>query len=215
MNAAAAVQVTERAEDDALQVLLGMVSAKARQFSEDQQVDAETVEAMKAAGVYRALVPAQFGGDEKSPVEFLRLLETIAVQDGSAGWVASFGVSHMYLASLPAKTLEQVYADGPDVVFAGTIFPPIPAVRVEGGYRVTGRWPFGSGSTGASLIGVGIRDEAAARPPAPHGGDARRQGEDRAQLGCDRPEGTGSHDLVVEDVFVPDEWTFVRGAPRP
>lgn len=216
MNAgtSAAVQVTERAEDDALQVLLGMVSAKARQFSEDQQVDAETVEAMKAAGVYRALVPAQFGGDEKSPVEFLRLLETIAVQDGSAGWVASFGVSHMYLASLPAKTLEQVYADGPDVVFAGTIFPPIPAVRVEGGYRVTGRWPFGSGSTGASLIGVGIRDESGSASGLPRTAVMRA---DKVKIVPNWDviglRGTGSHDLVVEDVFVPDEWTFVRGAP--
>jgi hypothetical protein len=54
----------------------------------------------------------------------------------------------MYLASLPAQTLTQVYAAGPDVVFAGTIFPPQRAERVEGGYRVSGRWPFGSGSPG-------------------------------------------------------------------
>jgi hypothetical protein len=99
----AAVQLADRADDDALKTLLDMVSARARQFGEDQQIDAETVEAMKAAGVYRALVPTRFGGDEKSPADFLRLLEAISTHDGSAGWVASFGVSHMYLASLPAK----------------------------------------------------------------------------------------------------------------
>jgi hypothetical protein len=49
--------------------------------------------------------------------------------------------------------------------------------------------------------------------PAAHGGDACGTGADRAQLGCDRLRGTGSHDLVVDDVFVADEWTFVRGAP--
>jgi hypothetical protein len=53
----AAVQLADRADDDALKTLLDMVSARARQFGEDQQIDAETVEAMKAAGVYRALVP--------------------------------------------------------------------------------------------------------------------------------------------------------------
>jgi hypothetical protein len=61
--------------------------------------------------------PRSFGGDEKSPADFLHLLEAISTHDGSAGWVASFGVSHMYLASLPAETLEKVYAEGPDVVF--------------------------------------------------------------------------------------------------
>jgi alkylation response protein AidB-like acyl-CoA dehydrogenase len=166
MNAgmSAAVQVTERAEDDALQVLLGMVAAKARAIQRRSAGRRRDGRGDEGGGRLSRAGPRAFGGDEKSPVEFLRLLETIAVQDGSAGWVASFGVSHMYLASLPAKTLEQVYADGPDVVFAGTIFPPIPAVRVEGGYRVTGRWPFGSGSTGAELIGVGIRDEGGSAP---------------------------------------------------
>jgi alkylation response protein AidB-like acyl-CoA dehydrogenase len=210
----AAVQLADRADDNALKTLLEMVSARARQFGEDQQIDAETVEAMKAAGVYRALVPKRFGGDEKSPADFLHLLEAISTHDGSVGWVASFGVSHMYLASLPAETLEKVYAEGPDVVFSGAIFPPIPAVRVEGGYRVSGRWPFGSGSTGAALIGVGIRDENGSAGSLPR----------TAVMPAEKVKivpnwdvigmkGTGSHDLVVDDVFVADEWTFVRGAP--
>ena len=204
----------ETSDANPLDTLLTMVSAGAARFGQEQQVDAETVEAMKATGVYRALVPARFGGDEQSPSEFLRLIETIATRDGSAGWVASFGVSHMYLASLPEATLAQVYADGPDVVFAGTIFPPHPAVRVEGGYRVSGRWPFGSGSPGASLIGVGIRTEDPTTSGLPR----------MAVIPADRVRiepnwdviglrGTGSHDLVVEDVFVPEDWTFERGAP--
>lgn len=210
----AVVQLAEKPKGDALGDLLAMVSAKAAQYSADQQVDAETVEAMKAAGVYRALVPRQFGGDEKSPAEFLRLIEAIAMRDGSAGWVASFGVSHLYLASLPQQTLAKVYANGPDVVFAGTIFPPQPAARVDGGFRVSGRWPFGSGSPGASLIGVGIKtdDPTASGLPRmavmPAGAVTIEPNWDVIGL-----RGTGSHDLVVDDVFVGEEWTFVRGAP--
>jgi alkylation response protein AidB-like acyl-CoA dehydrogenase len=120
----------------------------------------------------------------------------------------------MYLASLPAETLEQVYAEGPDVVFAGTIFPPQKAVRVEGGYRVSGRWPFGSGSPGAELIGVGIKTDD------PTGTGLPRMAVMPAHKVRIEPnwdviglKGTGSHDLVVEDVFVPEAWTFVRGAP--
>ncbi|HWU01472.1 MAG TPA: acyl-CoA dehydrogenase family protein [Novosphingobium sp.] len=207
------MQLAARPAGDALAALLDMVSARAAQFSADQQVDGDTVSAMKAAGVYRALVPARFGGEEKSPAQFLELIEAISTRDGSAGWVASFGVSHLYLASLPVETLQKVYADGPDVVFAGTIFPPQPALAAPGGFRVSGRWPFGSGSPGASLIGVGIKT-----------GDATASGLPRMAV-MPAPQvriepnwdviglrGTGSHDLVVDDVFVPEEWTFVRGA---
>ncbi|WP_068081305.1 acyl-CoA dehydrogenase family protein [Novosphingobium rosa] len=210
----AVAQLHGRAQDNALDTLLTMVSARAAHYGEDQQIDAETVEAMKAAGVYRALVPARFGGDEKSPADFLRLIEAISARDGSAGWVASFGVSHMYLASLPEATLTSLYADGPDVVFAGAIFPPQPAVAVDGGYRVSGRWPFGSGSPGASLIGVGIKVEGAAASGLPRmavmPADKVRIAPNWDVMGL---RGTGSHDLVVEDVFVPEAWTFVRGAP--
>jgi len=210
----AVVQLAEQPKGDALADLLAMVSAKAAQFSADQQVDAETVEAMKAAGVYRALVPRQLGGDEQSPAQFLRLIEAIATRDGSAGWVASFGVSHLYLASLPQDTLATIYANGPDVVFAGTIFPPQAAVKVEGGFRVTGRWPFGSGSPGAALIGVGIRtdDPTASGLPRMAVMPAHQV---RIEPNWDviGLRGTGSHDLVVDDVFVAEEWTFVRGSP--
>lgn len=81
------------------------------------------------------------------------MIERISQADGSAGWVASFGMSPVYLAALPLSTIAQVYADGPDVVFAGGIFPPQPAERVEGGFKVNGRWKYSSGSMGATLLG--------------------------------------------------------------
>jgi alkylation response protein AidB-like acyl-CoA dehydrogenase len=65
----------------------------------------------------------QYGGDEISPAEFCQLIETIATADGSAGWVASFGMNPFYLGGLPLSTLDEIYRHGPDVVFAGGIFP--------------------------------------------------------------------------------------------
>jgi alkylation response protein AidB-like acyl-CoA dehydrogenase len=195
-----------------LDALLALIVERRDAFYAAGEVDAETVAAMQAAGVYRALVPIRFGGDEVSPADFLRLIERISVADGSAGWVASFGVSHMYLASLPSQTLAAVYADGPDVVFAGALFPPQRAEVVPGGYRVSGRWSFGSGSPGASLIGVGIQAGQGAAGALP------RMAVMPASVVRIEPNwdviglrGTGSHDLVVDDVFVPEEWTFVRG----
>ena len=183
-------------------------------FSQAQQLSPDIVEKLKSVGVYRALVAKQFGGDELTPADFLHLIERISIADGSAGWVASFGVSALYLASLPAATLQKVYADGPDVVFAGGLFPPQKAIRIPGGYEVSGRWKFGSGSTGASLIGVGVKVEGEAS-----GGLPRMAVMPAAKVTIERNwdviglQGTGSHDMVVDKVGVPEDWTFVRGGP--
>lgn len=195
----------------ALDALLALVAERRDRYNEAGQLDAETVAAMQAAGVYRALVPTRFGGDGRSPADFLRLIERIARADGSAGWVASFGVSHLYLAALPTETLARIYADGPDVVFAGALFPPQPAERVEGGYLVSGRWSFGSGAPGASLIGVGI--VGGEGPSALPRMAVMQAAQVRIEPAWDviGMRGTGSHDLVVERVFVADAWTFVRG----
>lgn len=198
---------------DPLVALLDEIAARRAEFSARRQLSADIVEKLKAIGVYRALVAREFGGDEQSPAEFLRLIERISTADGSAGWVASFGVSALYLASLPRETISAVYANGPDIVFAGGLFPPQNAVIVEGGFQVSGKWKFGSGSTGADLIGVGIKVEGGPQPGLPR----------MAVMPAEKVrivpnwevnglQGTGSHDLVVEGVVVPEEWTFIRGS---
>ena len=203
----------EGATDDFAR-LLERVAEQADMFNRQGHVDRDTVGYMKRAGFYRALLPARFGGDERSPAQFLQMIERVAQVDGSAAWVSSFGVSHLYLASLPEATLEKVYTDYPDLVFAGGLFPPQPAEEVEGGFIVSGTWRFGSGSPGAGLIGVGIRGGASGGPNAlPR----------VAVMPADKVtivpnwdvigmRGTGSYDLVVDKVFVPEEMTFIRGS---
>ncbi len=199
---------------DAMARLLSAARARRAEFAENQQISADVVDLMKQAGVYRACVARQFGGDEVSPEQFLKMIETIAAADGSAGWVASFGVSAMYLASLPIETLTQMYGAGPDVVFSGMIFPPQKAIPVAGGLEVSGRWSWGSGSTGADLIGVGIRVEDGADT----GGLPLVAVMPASKVSIERNwdviglKGTGSHDVVVDKVVVPREWTFVRGS---
>lgn len=201
-----------RSKAEAFDRLIAAVRARRGEFSVNQQVSADVVQMMREAGIYRAMVAKRFGGDEMSPADFLRLIETISQADGSAGWVASFGFSAVYLSSLPLPTLEKMYANGPDVVFAGGIYPPQKAVPVEGGLEVSGRWAWGSGSTGADVIGVGIKAEGGtsgglpliAVMPAEKVTIARNWD----VIGL---KGTGSHDMVVDKVVVPEEWTFIRG----
>ena len=185
------------------------------EFDQQAYVSQDIIQKLKQLGVYRAFVPKRFGGDEISPRQFCELIERLSIADGSVGWVASFGMSPAYLGSLPEATLKELYKDSPDIVFAGGIFPPQSAELVDDCFMVNGRWKFSSGCKGADIVGVGIA-------PKKHN---ETQGLPRmAVLPADKAKiemtwdtvglkGTGSHDLVVENVSVPEAWTFVRGEP--
>lgn len=189
--------------------VLNEIRTRRDEFEEKRYVPRDMIEKLKKLGVYRAHAPSQFGGDSISPSEFLKLIESISEADGSTGWVASFGSSAIYLAALPEETLAKLYENGPDLAFAGGLFPVQPAKRVKGGWRVNGLWKFASGCMGADVLGVGIGTSEDGKPLT-----AVLRPEDVEII--DNWEviglrGTGSHDLKVNDVFVPDEWTFVRG----
>ena len=185
------------------------------EFDHQAYVSQDIIEKLKQIGVYRALVPKRFGGNEWSPKQFCELIEQLSKADGSVGWVASFGMSPAYLGSLPETTLEQLYKDSPDIVFAGGIFPPQPAEITDQGVVVNGRWKFSSGCMGADIVGVGIspqKDNEAQGLPRMAVMPASKA---KIEMTWDTVglKGTGSHDLVVNDVFVAKEWTFVRGEP--
>lgn len=185
------------------------------EFDNQAYVSQDIIEKLKQIGVYRALVPKRFGGNEWSPKQFCELIEQLSKADGSVGWVASFGMSPAYLGSLPEATLEQLYKDSPDIVFAGGIFPPQPAEITDDGVVVSGRWKFSSGCMGADIVGVGIspqKDNEAQGLPRMAVMPANKAHIDMTwdTVGL---KGTGSHDLVVKDVLVAKEWTFVRGEP--
>ncbi|MFC7291375.1 acyl-CoA dehydrogenase family protein [Hirschia litorea] len=197
-----------------LVALLGDVKSRTDEIRDQRFVSQDIIEELKSVGLYRSLVPPEFGGTEMHPSDLLRLIERVAEADGSTGWVASFSFATKYLQSLPVDTLRKIYADTPDIVFSGAVFPPQPAKSVEGGVIVNGRWGFGSGSMGADYIGVGIsvegKDEFSDLPlmavmPA---SDVKID----PVWDTIGMTGTGSHDLVVEDVFVPKEFLLVRGA---
>ena len=190
--------------------LLADIRKRRAEFDEQRYISQDIIEQFKEIGIYRSFVPKSFGGDSKTPSEFLKAIEAIAAADGSAGWVASFGMNPAYLAALPKETLDKVWGDSPDVVFAGGVFPPQKAEKVDGGYIVNGRWQWGSGCMGASVLGVGIMPDDGTKLPK------------MAVLRADQVTiektwkvhgmvGTGSFDIVVEDVFVPEDYTFIRG----
>ncbi|GAB2708637.1 acyl-CoA dehydrogenase family protein [Aliiglaciecola aliphaticivorans] len=204
------MDMTQWGGPEKVNALLADIRARRGEFEEQRFISNDVVEQFKDIGIYRSFVPQEFGGSGKTPSEFLKAIETISAADGSAGWVASFGMNPAYLAALPMDTLKEVWKESADIVFAGGIFPPQKAKKVTGGYIVNGRWQFASGCMGASLLGVGVMPDDGSKLPK------------MAVMPADKVKiektwnvhgmvGTGSFDLIVEDVFVPEEWTFVRG----
>ncbi|WP_428925716.1 acyl-CoA dehydrogenase family protein [Marinibacterium sp. SX1] len=188
------------------------IRARRAEFDRLRHIPADVVAGFKEIGIYRAFVPARFGGDALTPMDFLAMIETLSAADPSAGWVASFGVSSTYLAALPEATFAEIYGGNPDTVFAGGLFPPQPASRVAGGIEVSGRWSWCSGSMGADLLGGGIKLDGEGSPLP------RTAVMPRASVTIDETwdtiglRGTGSHDLVADKVVVPEDWTFIRGS---
>lgn len=189
------------------------IRTRSQEFNDKRHISKDVIEAWQNMGLFRAFVPSRLGGSNMPADSFLRYIERISEADGSAGWVASFAFATKYLSALPVKTLEELYADTPDLVFAGALFPLQPVEKVEGGVRVSGRWKFGSGCLGASVIGVGVMvkdgDFGGLPLMAVLPAEQVRIEETWDTIGM---AGTGSHDLVVEDQFVPDEYLMVRGA---
>lgn len=191
--------------------VLAELAERRLEFREQRYVPKDFITRLKQLGLYRAATPAKFGGEPLPPAEFLERIERISAVDGSTGWVASFGSSLIYLAALPLETQAELYRDGPDVAFAGGLFPMQTAAPTDRGYLVDGRWKFASGCMGADVLGVGLA------------GDTDTAGKPRtALLRPDQCEivqdwdvvgmrGTGSFDVVVRGVEVPREWTFIRG----
>lgn len=196
--------------------LIEAVTARREEIDRLSHVPRDIVAMMKKAGIFRASTPAMFGGDALSPTIFLPMVEEIAKVDGSAAWVAAFGSANTYLAPLPIETQAQIYANGPDQVFAGGLYPLQNAEAAPGGWVATGQWRFASGCMGADWIGVGIATDERDAKGAPMVRMALAPAnevdiiENWSVVGM---QGTGSHDTRVQDKFYAEEWTCLRGAP--
>ncbi|OLP42997.1 acyl-CoA dehydrogenase family protein [Rhizobium oryziradicis] len=195
----------------ALEALKTEIVQRREEFQALRHIPLDIVRKFQDIGIYRAFVPTRFGGDNISPQAFCRLIEEISMADASAGWVASFGVSATYLASLPPETYAKIYGADPNTVFSGAMFPPWPARTTPQGFEVSGRWPWGSGVMGASIVGAGIKVEGENNPlprTAVMPRDKITVDETWDTMGL---RATGSHDIVADKVIVPEEWTFIRG----
>lgn len=190
--------------------LLADIRKRSPEFAKQHFVSDDIIQRFKEIGIYRAFVPKEFGGDEKSPIEFLLAIEAIAEADGAAGWVASFGCCESYLGGLPMDTLAEIWKN-PDDIFAGAMFPLQPAKVIDGKYLLNGRWKWASGCMSADRIGVGIKPEGDGQLPRMAVLDAKDVNIDQTTWDTHGMSGSGSFDVTVNDVLVAPENSFIRG----
>jgi alkylation response protein AidB-like acyl-CoA dehydrogenase len=184
------------------------------EIERERRIPAPLVDQLREAGFYRMTIPRSLGGGELDALTFLRAAELMAEADGSVGWnLGNNAVGQLIALSLPREGVDEIFGDGPDAIVAGTAVPGGgTGERVEGGYLVSGRWPFGSGCRESQWMvtnfDVTIDGETVlyrALLPTPEATIL-----DNWDMSGMR--GTGSHDWQIDHVFVPTRRT-VRVAP--
>jgi alkylation response protein AidB-like acyl-CoA dehydrogenase len=197
----------------AVRDLFDQLDGDAGKAEADRRLPRSTVDAMKAAGAFRMPMPAAWGGPELPIADMLLVIEELSYADGSAGWCAMIGCdSGFYAAKLEDAVAREVW-DDLDLVTAGQTSPAGKAVREGDGWRVSGRWAFGSGCTHADrIVGGAMLHEADGTQPVEGGLPAWRT----FVLPIDEVTihetwdptglaGTGSHDYSSDGAWVPDE----------
>jgi indole-3-acetate monooxygenase len=190
------------------------------EIEREQRMPPALFEQLREAGFYKMVIPRSLGGFQLDPLTYLRVVETLAEGAGSVGWnLGNGGVGQLVTLGLPDDGVHEIYGKRADTVIAGTAVPGGGrAVPVAGGYRVSGRWQFGSGCQEASwMLGSFqvIGDDGELRRH-PDGGSMYWRGvfaRDEAEIvpgswDVAGLRGTGSFDWTVKDVFLPDRRTM-------
>lgn len=196
--------------------LVPEVVAAADAIAQQRRLPADLVAKLRGAGVFRMPMPRAWGGPEMSPRAQTEVVEILAAADPSVGWCAMIGSdSGYYGAFLDEAVARKLYPDL-DAVTAGLLQPGGQAVRVDGGYRITGRWAFGSGCTHADVLVGGCLVLENGAPVMTE----RGMPEWRVMMAPASDwtihdtwyttglAGSGSNDYSAADLFVPAEHSF-------
>ncbi|MCZ6874289.1 MAG: acyl-CoA dehydrogenase family protein [bacterium] len=174
---------------------------------QNRRVPQVVMKAIKEAGLVRMVTPKSLGGLETDPMTCARVVEEVSRFDSATGWTLQAANSgDFYCAHLPNEGAQEIYTNGPDTVIALAIHPPMEAIPVDGGYRVSGQNPLGSNISDADWLmtlvqspGVdGLRGAFIAKKDLTVVDTWYTMG----------MRGTDSNDVAVKEVFVPTARTW-------
>ncbi|MCC2096492.1 MAG: acyl-CoA dehydrogenase family protein [Hyphomicrobiales bacterium] len=197
-----------------------MIEASAADIEASRQVTPEMMVALHEAQLFRMLLPRTYGGLELDIPAFTRVVEEIAKADASTAWVVGQGCGCSFAAAFfEPQTAHEIF-DRPDAILAwGPSNRNARAVKVDGGYRVSGQWVFASGSRYAQWLGahctlsnadgtsvLGENGQPVERSVLfPKSSATVTDVWDVMGL-----KGTGSDNYEVTDLFIPDAYGFTR-----
>ncbi len=183
-----------------------MVRDHAGSAQELRHVPEPMVRAMADAGLYRLAAPEVFGGYEADPITTIEVIEAISEADGSIGWALMIGIEVVGIGGslMNPEMAASLFAEHPDLVMSGALNPQGRARQVEGGWMVSGQWPFASGCHHSTMfwgqcIVEGSQPTRLIEVLVP-----RASYEIVDTWHVNGLRGTGSNDVAVEDLFVPD-----------
>ncbi|WP_147453141.1 acyl-CoA dehydrogenase family protein [Sphingomonas sp. PP-CE-3A-406] len=129
-----------------IQALAPEIRSRADEIEIDRRVPSDLIDRLRTIGIFRMTAARGRGGLEFDLASIVEAISALGRIDGSVGWTAMIGCSSsLFLPLLPQETYDLIYRDSPDVVVAGSSQPLGTAQTVDGGWLVTGRWPFASG----------------------------------------------------------------------
>lgn len=199
---------------DGVRDLLPTFRERADEADRLRQVPEASVKALDETGFFRMLQPKRYGGLETDPVDFFTAVREIASADGSTGWISSVLGVHPWQVGLFADEAQAaVWGSDESTRLSSSYAPTGKAVATEGGYTLSGRWSFSSGSAHATWVLLGglvfndegnVIDFKTFMVP-------RDKYEIVDVWNVVGLRGTGSNDIVVEETFIPEAFTLSMG----
>ena len=198
---------------DSAHSLLPDIRSMADEIDDARRIPDRLAVKLADAGFFRMLLDRELGGLEVDPITAAEVVETLSTVSPSVGWVTMIVASTNFWTArvLPDEAVTEVFTPGAPVNVTGNLVPHGQALRVDGGWRVSGQWPLGSGCHQADRMASGgwLHDD---QGPVMDGdvpawrvfytpiGDCRIL-DTWHSTGL---RGSGSHDYTMDDVFVPD-----------
>jgi alkylation response protein AidB-like acyl-CoA dehydrogenase len=195
-------QVQRRELVERVRALAPLIAQNAERAEQERKPVDEVISALEETGVFKSYVPKRFGGYEIDADTFIDIGIAVSKACTSTGWVTTFYMEHNWmLAQFPPETQTKLFGAQPYVLAPGSISPTGQAQRKGDGYVVSGRWAWGTGVMHADwvllngIIEGDVPDIRLFLVP-------RDQIRVEDTWDCAGMAGTGSNDMIAEDVFV-------------